>query len=131
MVTCFVLSLVFLTGCGQSATTESTVPGTLPSGGEVLEESDGLQITRAMVDIYLGAMPAEAQEKLAAPDQMKRLQTEIVREEKLFRAAVERSLHEDPTVEKQLLLAQRQVLFQALLKQVVEEKSTEESVQAW
>ena len=110
---------------------ETTIPGALPTGGEVMTAEGEIQITRPMMDVYLGAMPEEAREKMSGPDQMKRLQAEIVREEKLFKSAIERSLHEDPMVKNQLLIAQRQVLFQALLQAVVKEMSTEEAVQGW
>ncbi len=130
MTSLFSIALASFLGCTPQAT-EATVPGALPTTGEVMTAEGEIQITRSMMDVYLGAMPEEAREKMAGPDQMKRLQAEIVREEKLFKSAVERSLHEDPMVRNQLLIAQRQVLFQALLQQVVKEMSTDEAIKGW
>jgi peptidyl-prolyl cis-trans isomerase C len=124
------IALSSFLACSPQAS-ETTIPGALPTGGEVMSAEGEIQITRPMMDVYLGAMPEEAREKMAGQDQMKRLQAEIVREEKLFKSAIERSLHEDPMVKNQLLIAQRQVLFQALLQAVVKEMSTEEAIKGW
>jgi peptidyl-prolyl cis-trans isomerase C len=130
MTPLFAVALSSFLACSPEAS-ESAIPGALPTGGEVMTAEGEIQITRPMMDVYLGAMPEEAREKMAGPDQIKRLQAEIIREEKLFKSAIERSLHEDPMVKNQLLIAQRQVLFQALLQKVVKEMSTEEAIKAW
>jgi peptidyl-prolyl cis-trans isomerase C len=130
MTPLFAVALSSFLACTPQAS-ETSIPGALPTGGEVMSAEGEIQITRPMMDVYLGAMPEEAREKMAGADQMKRLQAEIVREEKLFKSAIDRSLHEDPMVKSQLLIAQRQVLFQALLQAVVKEMSTEEAIKGW
>lgn len=117
-----------LMACAQS-NTDGSLPGSLP-GAEATTDGD-VVVNKDMLDVYLGALPEETRAEFGTPDRLKRLEVEIVRQERLYQQAIARSLQDSPRVQKQLILAQREALVNALLEQVVTEASTDEALQTW
>lgn len=119
-----------LMACSQAQTTSNNaLPGSLP--GAEAKAGEDIVVSKEMLDVYLGALPEETREEFNTPDRLKRLEFEIVRQERLYLQAVSRSLQDDPRVQKQLILAQREAMVNALLEQVVAEASTDEALQTW
>jgi peptidyl-prolyl cis-trans isomerase C len=124
-----VFFLVGVSACAHQPATETTLPGSLP-GVEVTKGKD-VVVSKEMLDVYLGALPEETRAEFGTPERLDRLEVEIVKQERLYQAAISRSMHEDPRIKKQLILAQREAIVNGLLEQVVKESATDEALKAW
>lgn len=120
---------VLLAACQPKA--PEAVPGELPRTGAVLETVNGKQVTQSMVDALLTTMPPEVRQKVEAEGQLERVKEQVITQEVLYQEAITRNLHQDEQVKTLLILAQRDALIEALLRKVVDERITDETMKAW
>lgn len=125
------LLIAFLTiGCGNGTAGQAT-PGEIPPSGETLVTVNGNAITQGMVDAMLQQMPERMRKQLEMTGQMDQLQDQLVIGELLYREALTRNLHKDPSIQTTIALATRSAMAQSLIEQVVKERTTEDKVKAY
>ena len=120
--------LIFALGC-EPADADTTVPGDLPVSGETLVTVNGNPITQGMIDAMVEQMPERVRKQMEATGQMNQIQDQLVMAELLYREALKRNVHAKPEVQTSLALAARSALAQALLEDVVKERTTDVAVQ--
>ncbi len=106
-------------------------PGAMERTGEVLTTVNGQDVTQGMMDNYLLAMPEPMRKQLEQRGQIEMIKEKIILQEMLYQEALTRNLHTEPAVQILLAISAREALSQALLEQVIEERTTDEAVQAW
>lgn len=113
------------------ACTQPHVPGELPRTGEVLETVNGKAVTQDMMDALLETMPDEYRAQLEEQGQMGVVQEQLVTQDMLYQEAMNRGLHNDAVVKNMIAVAEREALIEALLRQVAEEKTTDEALKKY
>ncbi|MGB0639939.1 MAG: peptidylprolyl isomerase [Myxococcota bacterium] len=119
--------LIFSLGC-EPADAETSVPGEIAVSGETLVTVNGNPITQGMIDSMVEQMPERVRKQMEATGQMSQMQDQLVLAELLYREALKRNIHSKPEVQTNLALAARSALAQALLEEVVKERTTDEAV---
>ena len=114
-------------GCANGTAGQAT-PGEIAATGETLVTVNGNAITQGMVDAMIDQMPERMRKQLEMSGQMSQLQEQLVIGELLYREALKRNLHEDPTIKTTVALATRSAMAQSLIEKVVKERTTEEKV---
>jgi peptidyl-prolyl cis-trans isomerase C len=107
------------------------VPGQVERTGEVIQVVNGQNVTQGMLDAMLATLPAQARDQIVARGQMEQVKESLVMSELLYQKAIEQKLHERPEVKQTIGLAERQALTNALLDDVVKQRTTDEAVKAW
>ena len=123
-------ALLFSIGCNNGTASQNT-PGEIPASGETLVTVNGNAITQGMVDAMLEQMPERMRKQLEMTGQMGQLQEQLVIGELLYREALTRNLHKDPTIQTTIALATRSAMAQSLIETVVKERTTEEKVKTY
>jgi peptidyl-prolyl cis-trans isomerase C len=119
--------LIFSLGC-EPADAETSVPGEMAVSGETLVTVNGNPITQGMIDSMVEQMPERVRKQMEQTGQMSQMQDQLVLAELLYREALKRNIHSKPEVQTNLALAARSALAQALLEEVVKERTTDEAV---
>ena len=123
--------LLFLLNLACQPAAPERIPGEMARTGETLETVNGQPVTRGMLDAMLSAMPAEVRTQIEEQGQVGQLQEQLVTQELLYQEALKRDLHKDPEVQVILTFAEREALVEAMLRQVAEEKTTDEALKVW
>jgi peptidyl-prolyl cis-trans isomerase C len=120
-----------LLACATSQPIELPTPGAMERTGEVITTVNGQDVTQGMLDNYFLAMPVPVRKQIEARGQVERVKEKVILQEMLYQEALSRGLHNRPKVQVLLAIAAREALSQALLEQVIEEGTTDETVKAW
>ncbi|MCB9761356.1 MAG: peptidyl-prolyl cis-trans isomerase [Alphaproteobacteria bacterium] len=107
------------------------IPGDLPRTGATLETVYDKPVTQGMLDAMVSAIPEQAREQLEQSGQIARLQDQLIKQDALYQTAIREGLHKDEKVQTMLRLAEREALIEALLRKVVEERTTDEAMKTW
>jgi len=127
-----ILSALFITGCNTQTDAEPFVPGQLtPSGDVVFTINGDRQITQSMVDAVTAQFPADQLEKMKASGQMKTFYDQLALGDLLYAQAIEKKLHEDPTIHDGLAMSARQYLAGILVQQTGDEAVTDEAIASY
>jgi len=122
------LALSFVVAC-EPAPQEIT-PGEIDVGNEVLLTVDEHKVTQRMVDVALAPAPPEVRDSVLEDDKrMKGLLESMALTELLYHKALEAKIHERDDVQDSMALAQREILGSFYMKQLAEERVTDEAVQ--
>jgi peptidyl-prolyl cis-trans isomerase C len=119
--------LLVLTGCPQEQA--APTPGEIPAGGKTVVTVNGNDVTQEMVDATLKQLPDQLRQQLEMTGQISQVQEQVVVGEILYREAIKKGLHNDKDLALSIALAERNTLADALLDQVVTERTTDERVQ--
>jgi peptidyl-prolyl cis-trans isomerase C len=125
------LLLAFLAALAACQTQAPSVPGTLPSTGEVLVTVNGHSVHQSMLDATMENLPPELRAQIETMSPPEALIEQLVAQELLYQEAITRGLHNDQKLATRLALAERMVLTQAVLEAVTAERTTDDSVKAW
>jgi peptidyl-prolyl cis-trans isomerase C len=107
------------------------IPGEMARSGEVLSVVNGKNVTQGMVDTMLSQIPQATRDRIVASGQMSQLQEQLVLGELVYQKAVELKMHERPEVQQAIALAERNAMAQALIEDVLKQRTTDEAVKAW
>lgn len=126
------IALVFASfvACEPTAPPEPPTPGELERSGTTLVTVNGKAVTQGMLDARIAQFPAEARDRILAQGTA-RIKDQLVTDEVLYQEAVKQKLHEKPELKQAMAFAERAVLANALLEQVVKERSNDEAVKTW
>lgn len=111
--------------------TPPPVPGTLERTGEVLTTVNGQNITQGMVDGMLAQYPAEARDQMIAKGQTAKIKEDLITIELLYQEALNQKVLDRPNVKMNVAMAERQALASALIKDVVDSRTTDAAIKAY
>lgn len=123
-----IVALVFMAACEPPP---PPIPGALTPSGTVLVNVNGQPVTQDMVDAQLKQLPDEVRAQLERSGGTSRIKDNLIAQELLYQEALKRKLQDDPSMAIPLALAERQVMAQALLNKVGEERLTDAAIQQW
>ena len=123
----FALVLATLVACEPPP---PPVPGELDRTGTALVTVNQKPITQAMLDARVAQFPAEARDRVLAQGTA-RIKDQLVVDEVLYQEAIKLKLHEKAEMKTSLAFAERMVLANALVEQMVKERTTDEAVKTW
>ena len=125
------MSTLFLGACSGGASGGGAVPGQFNAKGEKLLEINGKhQVTQDMIDAVTRNSSAADLEAAKESGKYATMVEQIGLGEVLYREAVDSKLYEDPEVQKSLAMKMREALAQELLAKRVQERITDEAIQA-
>lgn len=107
------------------------VPGAITSTGTPVVVVNGQNITQEMVDAQLKQLPDEVRTQLERSGGLGRVKDNLIAQELLYQEALKRNMQSQPDMTIPLALAERQVLAQAVLNQVGNERLTDDRIQQW
>lgn len=110
---------------------EPPIPGEVTRTGEVLQVVNGKNVTQGMVDATLAQLPANVREQVIARGQLEQVKEDVLVSELLHQEAIKQKLHEKPEVKQALEVAARRALANALIEDVVKQRTTDEAVKTW
>ena len=106
------------------------IPGELERSGTTLVTVNDKAVTQGMLDARIAQFPAEARDRILAQGTA-RIKDQLVTDEVLYQEALKQKLHEKTEIKQAMAFAERAVLANALLEQVVKDRSNDEAVKAW
>jgi peptidyl-prolyl cis-trans isomerase C len=106
----------------------ATPPGSWDGGGAVLAVVDGENVTDAMLRAELARAQREDIARFLDASAGADTLEKMARAQAIYHRAVARKLHEDPEVRARLIMAQREVLMQALLDQIGDDAATDAAI---
>ncbi len=107
------------------------VPGQVERTGEVIQVVNGQNVTQGMVDATLAQLPANVRDQVIARGQLDQVKDQVVIGELLYQEAIKQKLHEKAETKQGLALSARNALANALLEDIVKQRSTDEAVKTW
>ncbi|MCP4808202.1 MAG: hypothetical protein GY913_30905 [Proteobacteria bacterium] len=122
-------ALLSLLACQPEA--PERVPGDLPRTGETLETINGKNVTQSMLDAHLRAMPAEVRTQLEEQGAIDQLKDQVIVQDTLYQEALKLNVHQDEDVKAMLVIAEREALVEALLRQIADERTSDAALQEW
>ena len=125
------ISLLLFLACGGSDTNETSAPGALPNGGEVIHTAHGIEVGQEMFDAFLTALTPEQAEQANAASGRIRAASELAKTELLYREAIKRGIHQEASTQAKIQLSNRELLVGALQDQVFQEAATDEALKGY
>jgi peptidyl-prolyl cis-trans isomerase C len=119
-----------LLACATNAP-EIPTPGAMTREGATLTTVNGQNVTQGMLDNYLLAMPEPLRKQIEERGQIDMIKEKVILQEVLYQEALAANLHTEPKVQILLAISAREALSQALLENVITERTSEEQVKAW
>jgi peptidyl-prolyl cis-trans isomerase C len=107
------------------------VPGQIERTGEVVSVVNGQNVTQGMVDSTLAQLPANVRDQVIARGQLSQVKEQVVIGELLYQEALKQKLQDRPEVKEALALSARNALANALLEDVVKQRTTDEAMKTW
>ncbi len=107
------------------------IPGEIAREGEILSVVNGNNITQGMVDATLAQLPTNVRDQVIARGQLAQVKEQVVIGELLYQEAIKQKLHEKPEVKQSLGLSARNALANAVLEDIVKQRTTDDAVKAW
>ena len=109
--------------------TDSSEPGALPSGGEVIMTVNGdIQITQPMIDAVTARIPPAQLERMEASGQIEQLHEQLAVGEVLYQRAITEGVLEDETARFGAAMAVRQYLASYMVQRAGEAEVSEEDI---
>lgn len=119
-----------LLACATNAP-EIPTPGAMTREGATLTTVNGQNVTQGMLDNYLLAMPEPLRKQIEERGQIEMIKEKVILQEVLYQEALAANLHTQPKVQILLAISAREALSQALLENVITERTSDEQVKAW
>jgi peptidyl-prolyl cis-trans isomerase C len=88
-------------------------------------------VTQGMVDATLAQLPANVRDQVIARGQLAQVKDQVVIGELLYQEAIKLKMHEKPETKQALALSARNALANALLEDIVKQRTTDEAVKTW
>ena len=108
----------------------SSVPGTLPSGGEVIMTvNNSIEITQPMVDAVTARIPPAQLERMQASGQMQQLHEQLAVGEILYQRAIDEGVLNEEAAKFGAAMAVRQYLASYMVQRAGEGEVSEEDLQ--
>ncbi len=124
-----------LLGLGLSACqpqTAATTPGEFPSSNpESIATVNGNKLSADMLDTVVRSLPPQVKAQLEAMGDQSPLVESLVASELLYQKAIEAKVHEQPTVQQDMAMAVRTALAEAMVREIVAERLTDQRIQQW
>ncbi len=119
-----------LFACQPQAPTEA--PGTFPGAtGDAIATINGDKVTSDMLDTVMRGLPQQVKAQIEAMGDTTPLVESIVASELLYHQAVSQTLHEKPLVRQDIAMAVRSAMAEAMVREIVSQRLTDERVQTW
>lgn len=125
----FVLSGLMLVSCQPQAPTR--VPGELDRTGAELGKVNGLAVSQGMLDKMISTIPPQVKEQLEKSGRMDQLKDQLITQDALYQEALKQKMHEQENVKTMLVFAERETMIEALLRKVVDERTSDDAMQKW
>ena len=123
--------LLALTFAACQPAAPERIPGDMPRDGVALETVNGKPVTQGMLDALLGTIPEATRKQLEEAGQIDRVKEELITTDALYQEALAKNLHKDAKVQTQLLMAERTVLVNHLVRTEVDARTTDEAMKKW
>ncbi len=104
-------------------------PGAWNAGGKVLVNVDGEEVTDAMLRAALARFRPEDIDQIVKGGQGADILNKMARAQALYHRALAQKLQDDPEIKARLIMAQRDVLMQAMIDRVSKEATTDAAIQ--
>ncbi len=119
-----------LTACQPQATTAT--PGEFPSTNtESIATVNGTPVKSDMLDAVMRSLPPQVRAQVEAMGDQTPLVESLVASELLYQKAIEAGIHEQQLVQQDMAMAVRTALAEAMVRQVVAERLTDQRIQTW
>ncbi|MFZ5478242.1 MAG: peptidylprolyl isomerase [Myxococcota bacterium] len=107
------------------------VPGEMDRSGEVIKVVNGKNVTQGMLDATIAQIPEQMRDQIIARGQMDQVKENLVVGELLYQESIKQKLHDKPEVKTSIAMAERAALSQALLDEIVKQRTTDEAVKKY
>ncbi len=119
-----------LSACQQPAATAT--PGEFPGAtGEAIATVNGNKLSSDMLDTVLRSLPEQVKAQIEMMGDTSPLVESLVASELLYRKAIETGIHNKPLVQQDMAMAVRSALAEAMVREVVTERLSDERIQQW
>lgn len=125
----FVLSGLLLASCQPQA--PARVPGELDRTGAELAKVNGQVVSQGMLDKMISTIPPQVKEQLEKSGKIEQLKDQMITQDALYQEAVKQKLHEQENVKTMLTFAERETMIEALLRKIVDERTSDEAMKKW
>ncbi len=111
---------------------QPTTPGVFPSTNtESIATVNGTKISADMVDTVMRSLPPQVKAQIEAMGDSSPLVESLVASELLYQKAIETGVHTKPLVQQDMAMAVRTALAEAMVRDIVAERLTDQRIQAW
>jgi len=126
------LALILL-GFGVTACQpQPTTPGVFPTtSAESIATVNGTKVSSEMLDTVVRSLPPQVKAQLEAMGDQSPLVESLIASELLYQKAIEAGVHNKPLVQQDMAMAVRTALAEAMVRDIVTERLTDQRIQTW
>lgn len=111
---------------------QPTTPGEFPSTNtESIATVNGTKISADMIDTVMRSLPPQVKAQIETMGDSSPLVESLVASELLYQKAIEKGVHNKPLVQQDMAMAVRTALAEAMVRDVVAERLTDQRIQSW
>ena len=124
-----IIPFLFLLACQETESTNSAIPGTLPTDGESFAKVNDIPLSKKTIDAIMNRIPASKKEELMAQGVLSQMQDQLITTELIYQKAIADKLHETEESKITMALAQREVLVNAYIQKSLDARLTDAKLQ--
>jgi peptidyl-prolyl cis-trans isomerase C len=126
------ITALFALGLAACQQPVATTPGEFPGAtGEAIATVNGKQVSSDMLDTVMRSLPEQVKAQIEMMGDTSPLVESIVASELLYQKAIESGIHTKPLVQQDIAMATRSALAEAMVRQIVTERLTDQRIQDW